>query len=153
MLVFFSLFQPDLYTGSRRLLFKINSFLSSRAPITANRMTTTECRANEILNRWCEFICEQRWHTIVPRTSTKSVRLRSPFLHLYPQRGTPPRASIVRKRQDLRKPSPSFQASSLKRWRDGHSIYKIVRRQFYARFLFFISTRSLYREPKAFIQK
>ena len=60
MLVFFSLFQPDLFTGSRRLLFKINSFLFSRAPITANRMTTTECRANEILNGWCEFICEQR---------------------------------------------------------------------------------------------
>ena len=32
-------------------------------------------------------------------------------------------------------------------------IYKIVRIQFYARFLFFISTRSLYREPKTFIQK
>jgi len=29
MLVFFSLFQPDLYTGRRRLLFKNNSFFSS----------------------------------------------------------------------------------------------------------------------------
>ena len=86
---FLSLFQPDLYTGSRRLLFKNNSFPCSRAPITANRMTTTECRANEILNRWCEFICEQRWHTIVPRTSYRKRSLAIAFFTSLPPERDP----------------------------------------------------------------
>ena len=58
MLVFFSLFQPDLYIGNRSFYSKIFFSFISRAPITANWMTTTKRRANEILNRWCEFICE-----------------------------------------------------------------------------------------------